>query len=147
MIISKKVASVKNGKEVSTTNRSWDFDRSKWKNFDEENRLDVRATCVCPSHATWEMRIEIWGIPVTGDKRVLLRTLIDSQDVVFHTDDVGPVVTIYFTLTDEEIEQNQGAKDPRDFHFSCLVKGTQKTKACNGGGGGGGGGDGGGGGG
>lgn len=126
VIVSKKDEKLLHKKGAVSTSHGLGFSASKWNGVDEVNRLDVRAICVCPSHLKFEIRIEMWGTPSKDGPKVHLRTLIDTDTAVFTTDDIGPVITTYFTVTEHEVEQNQGAKERGQFYFTCWMKGTQR---------------------
>jgi hypothetical protein len=93
---------------------------------DEKSRLDVRFHGVDPTYAAWELLVDMWGTPEKGGDKIHLRTLIDTDDASPRKDDVGWMVTTYFTVTEQETEQNSGADELDDFHFTVRMKGTQK---------------------
>jgi hypothetical protein len=108
------------------TSMGLSFGASKWDGGEEKNRLEVRFVAGCPTNVDWGVTVDMWGTPVEGGDKVHLRTLIDTQDAVPVRDNIGWVVTKYFTISKEETEQNAGSDNPGIFHFTCVMKGTKK---------------------
>ena len=96
----------------------------------ETNRVDVRFPCIewwsGIIKCNWVITVDMWATPITGDK-IHLRTILDvrgAAENVWVTDDVGLVVSKYFTPTEEEIAQNTGGLYGC-FYFTCVVQSTQ----------------------
>jgi hypothetical protein len=96
---------------------------SKWDGNGELNRLDVRFKDCPVDSMDWDIVVDMWATPTNGDM-VHLRTLIDMKGAIMETDDVGRVVTKYFTATKHELELNSGAASRHDFYLTLYIKGS-----------------------